>query len=70
MVLFNRKSKQMKLKIEAIIEVDEALWFNDLEEKEWFEDILNDKEGTFLQLWSNEVGDEIGQTSEFKYEIL
>ena len=70
MVLFNRKSKQMKLKIEAIIEIDEALWFNDFEEREWFEDILNDKEGTFLQLWSNEVGDEIGQTSEFKYEIL
>ena len=47
----------MTLKIEAIIDVNEAYWFNDKEELLWFKDILEDKEGTFVQLWSNEVGD-------------
>lgn len=60
----------MKIKIECEIEVEDSYWFNDEEELLWFKDILNDKEGTFVQLWSNEVGDEIGQTSNFKYEIL
>jgi hypothetical protein len=60
----------MKIKIECEIEVVDSYWFNDEEELLWFKDILEDKEGTFVQLWSNEVGDEIGQTSNFKYEIL
>jgi len=60
----------MKIKIECEIEVNDAYWFNDEEELLWFKDLLEDKEGTFVQLWSNEVGDEIGQTSNFKYEIL
>jgi hypothetical protein len=60
----------MKIKIECEIEVNELHWFNDENELLWFKDILEDKEGTFVQLWSNEVGDKIGQTSNFKYEIL
>ena len=60
----------MKIKIECEIEVDETLWFNDDEEKEWFIECLNDEENTMLILWSKEAGDEIGQTSNFKYEIL
>lgn len=60
----------MKIKIECEIEVNDSYWFNDEEELLWFKDILEDKEGTFVQLWSNEVGDEIGMTSNFKYEIL
>jgi len=59
----------MKIKIEAIIEIDENIWFTDQEEFEWFKSVLEDKESTMLILWSNDVGDEIGQTSEFKYEI-
>ena len=60
----------MKIKIECEIEVDESLWFNDDEEKEWFIKTLNDKENTMVILWSNEAGDEIGQNYNFKYEIL
>ena len=60
----------MKIKIECEIEVDESLWFNDDEEKEWFIETLNNKENTMVILWSNEAGDEIGQNYNFKYEIL
>ena len=60
----------MKIKIECEIEVDETLWFNDDEEKEWFIETLNDEENTMVILWSNEAGDEIGQNYNFKYEIL
>jgi len=59
----------MKIKIEAIIEIDENIWFADQEEFEWFKSVLEDKESTMLILWSNDIGDKIGQTSEFKYEI-
>jgi hypothetical protein len=59
----------MKIKIEAIIEIDENIWFTDQEEFEWFKSVLEDKESTMLILWSNDIGDKIGQTSEFKYEI-
>lgn len=62
----------MRIKIECEIEVDENIWGShaDKEEHEWFKSILNDKEDTMVILWSNDVGDEIGQTSNFKYEIL
>jgi len=63
----------MKIKIEAIIEVDEDLWYShaDNEEHQWFKSLLDNEEGmTNVRLWSNEVGDEIGVTSNFKYEIL
>ena len=60
----------MKIKIEAIIEVNDSLWCNDEDELLWFIDVLEDKKDTFVQLWSNDVGDEIGQSSNFKYEIL
>ena len=62
----------MKIKIECEIEVDENIWGShaDKEEHEWFKSILEDKEDTMVILWSNEVGDEIGQTSNFKYKIL
>ena len=43
----------------------------DKEEFEWFKSLLDDKSNEpMVILWSNEVGDEIGQTSNFKYEIL
>jgi len=63
----------MKIKIEAIIEVDENMWCShaDQEEFKWFKSLLDDKENEpILLLWSNEVGDEIGSTSDFTYEIL
>jgi len=63
----------MKIKIECEIEVDENMWCShlDREEFEWFKSLLDDKSNEpMVILWSNEVGDEIGQTSNFKYEIL
>ena len=62
----------MKIKIECVIEVDD-IWYNidDQEEMDWFKALLDNEEGmTNVRLWSNEVGDEIGVTSDFKYEIL
>jgi hypothetical protein len=62
----------MKIKIEAVIEVEDDYWYShvDEEELEWFKSLLNDKEQTMVVLHSNEVGDTIGQTFDFKYEIL
>ena len=61
----------MKIKIECEIEVDESFIPSDKEEWDWFKELLDNQEGmTNVRLWSNEVGDEIGMTSEFKYEIL
>jgi hypothetical protein len=62
----------MKIKIEAEIEINENAWGNpnDVEEFEWFKSVLDDKENTMLILWSNDIGDEIGQTFNFKYKIL
>lgn len=63
----------MKIKIECEIEVDEHLWYDtdDDDEIGWFKSLLDNEEGmTNVRLWSNEIGDEIGVTSNFKYEIL
>jgi len=62
----------MKIKIEATIEVEDNLWYShaDEEELEWFKSLLNDKENILIVLHSNDVGDTIGQTNDFKYEII
>lgn len=62
----------MKIKIEFEIDVDEDMWCShaDKEEMEWFLSLLKDGQSTSAILWSNEVGDEIGSTTNFKYEIL
>jgi hypothetical protein len=62
----------MKIKIEATIEVEDDLWYShaDEEELEWFKSLLNDKENILVVLHSNDVGDTIGQTNDFKYEII
>lgn len=61
----------MKIKIECEIEVDDNMWFSNLdeEENEWFISLLNDG-STMVILHSNEVGDEMGHTTNFKYKIL
>ena len=60
-----------KIKIEAVIELDSELWpMEDKSEIEWFNEMMADKENAFLMLWSNDIGDEIGSTKEFKYEII
>ena len=62
----------MKIKIKCEIEVDDT-WCDstDQEEIDWFLSLLDNEEGmTHVRLWSCEVGDEMGYTSKFKYEIL
>lgn len=61
-----------KIKIECEIEFDENLWYShkDEEELEWFMSLLNDKENTMVVLHSNDVGDTIGQTFDFKWQII
>jgi hypothetical protein len=59
------------LKVEAVIKIDEDLFsLNDKDEIKWFTDIMKDKENTFLQIWSNEFGDEICSTYDFKWNLL
>jgi hypothetical protein len=61
----------MKLKVTATIEVNSTWNSLDKEELEWFTDcVLNNKQDTMLILYSNDIGDEIGSTTAFKYEIL
>lgn len=61
----------MKIKIECEIEIDEDVWYNDEEEKQWVISLLdNEEDMTMVRLWSCEVGDEMGVTSNFKYKIL
>jgi hypothetical protein len=61
----------MKIKIEFELDIKDT-WLHpeDPEELEWFIEVLNDKENTNAMLWSNEIGDEIGSTNNFKYDIL
>lgn len=69
----NKIMKQTaKIKIECEIEFNEDIWYshNDEEELEWFISLLNDKENTMVVLHSNDVGDTIGQTNDFKWKII
>lgn len=60
-----------KIKIECEIDFDEKLWYNEDEEQlEWFMSLMNDKENTMVVLHSNDIGDTIGQTFDFKWEII
>lgn len=62
----------MFIKIEAVIEIDEDVWYshNDEEELEWFTSMLNSKRDSMVVLHSNEVGDVIGETFDFNWEII
>lgn len=61
-----------KIKIECEIEFVDDFWYShsDEEELEWFKSLLNDNENTMIVLHSNDVGDTIGQTSNFKWELI
>lgn len=62
----------MRIKVEFEIKLEDGFWFNPdcPEETEWFMGILNDKENTFAILHSNEIGDSLGESNNFKYEII
>lgn len=61
-----------KIKIECEIEFDEEIWYShdDEDSFEWFKSVLNDKENTIVLLHSNDVGDSIGETTDFKWKLL
>ena len=62
----------MKIKVEFELDIDENIWGShaDEEEMEWFISLLNDKQSTFAILHSNEIGDSLGESNNFKYEII
>jgi Fic family protein len=59
------------LKVEAIIEIDESMFpLKDKDDIKWFLEMMNDTENTSLQVWSNDIGDEVCKTNSFKWTIL
>jgi hypothetical protein len=61
----------MKLKITAEINIDNFIIDKtSQEELDCLISILNDKEETFLILHSNDIGDSIGSTNQFNFEII
>ena len=62
----------MKIKIEFEIEIEDGFWFDPSypDEAEWFMGTLNSGGDTWATLYSNELGDAIGETNNFKYTIL
>lgn len=59
------------LKVEAIMEIDEECFPLDYKEEiDFFLDILNDKEQTRLMVFSNDIGDEVCITNDFKWKIF
>ena len=60
----------MEIEIKATIKVNSAYGdLTDEEELEWFKSILADKKNTSVVLWSNDIGDEIGNTNDFEYKL-
>jgi hypothetical protein len=61
----------VQVRIEAIIEIDKNLFgLDDPDERQFFIEIMNDKNHTNLLLWSNDIGDEIGSTFQFEWELI
>lgn len=59
------------LKVKAIIPIDENMFpLVDKDDINWFNDLMNDKENTSIQIWSNDIGDEVCSSNEFKWTIL
>ena len=59
------------LKVQAIMEIDETCFpLDEKDDLNYFLDILNDKEHTRLMVFSNDLGDEVCITNDFKWTIL
>ena len=60
----------VKFRFEAILEFDEEGMYdrNEPSEVEWFNEILMDPEYGPLILYSNEIGDAVGDVTILKYE--
>jgi len=60
----------MKIKVSAVLNIDENSFGTEESEMEWFSEMIADKENTMLILHSNDIGDTIGETFDFDWEIL
>lgn len=60
----------MKIKVSAVLDIDENVYGTEESEMEWFKEMIADKENTMLILHSNDIGDTIGETFYFDWEIL
>ena len=61
----------MLIKIEAEIKLNESFCgFRDKSELDWFKEMMEDRANTMLILHSNDVGDTIGYTTDFKWKIV
>lgn len=60
----------MKIKVTAVFDIDENVFGTEESEMEWFREMIADKENTMLILHSNDIGDTIGETFDFDWEIL
>ena len=61
----------MFIKIEAEINVDDFVCdFKDKSELDWFKEMMEDRANTMLILHSNDVGDTIGYTTDFKWNMV
>jgi len=59
------------LKVEAIIKIDANLFtLKAKDDIKWLLEMMNDTENTILQVWSNDIGDEVCSTKDFKWNIL
>jgi hypothetical protein len=61
----------MLIKIVAEINIED-FWcnFTDKSELDWFKEMMEDRANTMLVLHSNDVGDTIGYTTDFKWKIV
>jgi len=60
----------MKIKVSCTFDIRDVIDSSDKEEFNWLLDILNDKRNIRLILHSNDIGDSIAETNEFKYKII
>jgi hypothetical protein len=62
----------MKIKVSCTFDIrdNSIIDSSDEEEFNWLLDILNDKRNIRLILHSNDIGDSIAETNEFKYKII
>lgn len=61
----------MLIKIVAEIKLNESFCdFKDKSELDWFKEMMEDRANTMLVLHSNDVGDTIGYTTDFKWKIV
>jgi len=58
------------LLVREVFDINENVFGTEESEMEWFREMIADKENTMLILHSNDIGDTIGETFDFEYEIF